>query len=330
MIRGTKRLLLAGASAVAILVGAAQAEATSYSIPGMYTFITPASGEYAIEAVGAVGGSSQEPPEYGGTSLIPGGPGAEAAGDVFLSAGEHLIIYVGGAGYTATFGNAGDGGGGGSFVFGPSSLLAAAGGGGGAGSGFGYVVGNISPGGPGQAGQSGQAGYGGFGGAGGVGGNGGGGGTLILCDGCVGNGGGGTGVNSAGGNGAGTASGGGGTLPVGGIGWEGGSYAGGGYGGGGGAGAGGGGGGGGNSGGGGGTSYPFYGGGGGGSYLAPAFTNQVLLGGVNYYDGYVSIDLLSPSVPEPSTWGMMLLGFVGLGFLGHRKANKGRAAPAAT
>ena len=268
MIRGTKRLLLAGASAVAIFVGAAQAEATSYSIPGMYTFITPASGEYAIEAVGAVGGSSQEPPEYGGTSLIPGGPGAEAAGDVFLSAGEHLIIYVGGAGYTATFGNAGDGGGGGSFVW-PVLVVGPAGGGGGAGSGFGYVVGNISPGGPGQAGQSGQAGYGGFGGAGGVGGNGGGGGTLILCDGCVGNGGGGRASTAPEGNGAGTASGGGVTLPVGGIGWEGGSYAGGGYGGGGGAGAGGG----------GGTSYPFYGGGGGGSYLAPAFTNQVLLGG---------------------------------------------------
>ena len=26
--------------------------------------------------------------------------------------------------------------------------------------------------------------------------------------------------------------------------------------------------------------------------------------------------------PEPSTWGMMLLGFAGLGFLGYRKAFK--------
>ena len=30
--------------------------------------------------------------------------------------------------------------------------------------------------------------------------------------------------------------------------------------------------------------------------------------------------------PEPSTWGMMLVGFAGLGFLGCRKAFKGRLA----
>jgi hypothetical protein len=32
------------------------------------------------------------------------------------------------------------------------------------------------------------------------------------------------------------------------------------------------------------------------------------------------------SIPEPSTWGMMLLGFAGLGFAGYRKAKSGRAA----
>jgi hypothetical protein len=31
------------------------------------------------------------------------------------------------------------------------------------------------------------------------------------------------------------------------------------------------------------------------------------------------------SVPEPSTWAMMLLGFVGLGFAGYRRARAGRA-----
>jgi PEP-CTERM motif-containing protein len=35
-----------------------------------------------------------------------------------------------------------------------------------------------------------------------------------------------------------------------------------------------------------------------------------------------------PTVPEPSTWAMLLLGFVGLGWLGYR-GKKGRLAPAA-
>lgn len=34
----------------------------------------------------------------------------------------------------------------------------------------------------------------------------------------------------------------------------------------------------------------------------------------------------SSTVPEPSTWAMMLLGFVGLGYAGYRKASAGRAA----
>jgi hypothetical protein len=33
------------------------------------------------------------------------------------------------------------------------------------------------------------------------------------------------------------------------------------------------------------------------------------------------------SVPEGSTWGMMLLGFAGLGFAGYRRARAGRSAP---
>jgi hypothetical protein len=35
------------------------------------------------------------------------------------------------------------------------------------------------------------------------------------------------------------------------------------------------------------------------------------------------------SVPEPSTWAMMLLGFAGLGFAGYRKAKTGRTVPSA-
>jgi hypothetical protein len=34
------------------------------------------------------------------------------------------------------------------------------------------------------------------------------------------------------------------------------------------------------------------------------------------------------SVPEPSTWAMMLLGFAGLGYVGYRRARIGRPSPA--
>lgn len=35
--------------------------------------------------------------------------------------------------------------------------------------------------------------------------------------------------------------------------------------------------------------------------------------------------VVSPAVPEPSTWMMMLLGFIGLGFASHRRARKSKA-----
>jgi PEP-CTERM motif len=35
------------------------------------------------------------------------------------------------------------------------------------------------------------------------------------------------------------------------------------------------------------------------------------------------------SIPEPSTWAMMLFGFLGLGFAGYRRARRSRAAFAA-
>jgi hypothetical protein len=35
---------------------------------------------------------------------------------------------------------------------------------------------------------------------------------------------------------------------------------------------------------------------------------------------------MAGTVPEPSTWLMMLLGFVGLGFLGYRKVRHGTLA----
>jgi len=60
----------------------------------------------------------------------------------------------------------------------------------------------------------------------------------------------------------------------------------------------------------------YGGGGGGGSYLAPTFANPVRLSGLNTGNGYVTIDLVAATVPEPSTWTMMAAGFAGLGFVG--------------
>jgi hypothetical protein len=65
-----------------------------------------------------------------------------------------------------------------------------------------------------------------------------------------------------------------------------------------------------------------FGGGGGGSYIAPAVTNTFGLDGVNSGNGFVTIDAVSPGVPEASTWAMMLAGFAGLGYAGWRKARQ--------
>src|ERR1700677_2081358 len=88
------------------------------------TFTAAVSGEYSLEALGASGGNQQE--------RAHGGLGAEVSGDLFLTAGEDLTLFVGGQGAYGA-GLQGGGGGGGSFVFHGTDLLAAAGGGGGAG-----------------------------------------------------------------------------------------------------------------------------------------------------------------------------------------------------
>jgi hypothetical protein len=299
MIKSTRAFLLAGASALAILASAAEANAETFAFTGaVQTFTASVPGEYAVELLGAGGGNA--------TILASeGGLGAEVSGDVFLAAGEDLTLFVGGQGES---GNESGGGGGGSFVFRGTDVLAVAGGGGGGG-----IVGG---GGGGLAGTSG--GTGGGGGVGGMGGSGGGGGRN--------NGGGGgagvrTGAAGDGGNGAGFGAGFGGKFPKGGLAGVGGgsNYGGGGYGGGGGSGLGGGGGSGFSGGGGGGGDYE---GGGGGSYLASLFTDQVLKAGVNNGDGSISINLLPPAVPEPSTWAMTLAGFAGLGWLMRTRGRK--------
>jgi hypothetical protein len=60
------------------------------------------------------------------------------------------------------------------------------------------------------------------------------------------------------------------------------------------------------------------GGGGGGSYLDAGFTDLVEIPGVRVGSGLVTISALG--VPEPATWGLMLVGFGGLGAALRRRA----------
>ena len=56
------------------------------------------------------------------------------------------------------------------------------------------------------------------------------------------------------------------------------------------------------------------------------YFTEALLRLQNVLDGKPGWVLYSPTVPEPSTWAMMLLGFAGLGFAGYRRARAGREA----
>src|SRR6478735_8583760 len=101
MIKSTKGLLLAGASALAILASAVEANAETFTVPGMFSFTASVSGEYAVELRGATGGTALE-----GEA---GGPGAFVSGDIFLTEGEDLTLFVGGQGGSGSI--AGGGGG---------------------------------------------------------------------------------------------------------------------------------------------------------------------------------------------------------------------------
>jgi hypothetical protein len=80
------KLLLAGASALAILAATTEARAEGFMFTGaVQTFTAVTAGEYAFDVLGAAGGPA-------------GGNGAEVSGDVFLTAGEFLSLYVGGGG----------------------------------------------------------------------------------------------------------------------------------------------------------------------------------------------------------------------------------------
>jgi unsaturated chondroitin disaccharide hydrolase len=52
------------------------------------------------------------------------------------------------------------------------------------------------------------------------------------------------------------------------------------------------------------------------------YFTEALLRLQNVLDGQPGWVLYSPTVPEPSTWAMMLLGFAGLGYAGYRRARE--------
>jgi hypothetical protein len=124
-----KRTWLAGASLLALVLGAGDANAVLFGFPGGGEYITPSTGYYDFEVAGAASGKAFDAPSF---------PGALVGGELFLVAGDILEIIVGGAGGDGGGGNGyGAGGGGGSFVFGAGLLFAAAGAGGGPGIGSG-------------------------------------------------------------------------------------------------------------------------------------------------------------------------------------------------
>ncbi len=303
------------ASAMLTILGCAPSEA-AVPLGDVSTYEITNTGTYALTVAGAQGGYNVGNPTIGG-------PGALISGDVYLYAGTVLSYLAGGAG-SQQGGDGGSGGSGGgmSFVAIGTAPLIVAGGGGGS-----YWFSGI-----GGAGQIGTAGGGINPGTNGQGAPGPGGGAGWFSDGGSGvpaselfGGGGHSGPTWAGGDGYL-----GGDAPFPGVPGPG---APGGYGGGGGGGYSCGGGGGGYSGGGGATgSNPFNdtcgAGGGGGSYISPLVFNVVAIEGGNsgpiatfpglgfqysayVVDGFVTIS----SVPEPSTWAMLLMGFGCIGLM---------------
>jgi PEP-CTERM motif-containing protein len=142
-----KRMWLAGASLLAIVLGSDAANAIVFQFGGA-AYTIPSTGLYDFSVAGAQGGHF-------------GGDGALVGGELFLDAGTTLNILVGGVGGYLQGNGSGGGGGGGSFVFGAGALLFAAGGGSGA-----AFLGGGSPG-IGSGGHpAGPASYGGAGGLG--------------------------------------------------------------------------------------------------------------------------------------------------------------------
>ena len=79
--------LLASVSVLALTIGAAKADTIDF-IGAEISYTVPVSGLYDITAYGA----------QGGPAVSFGGLGAEAGGDIFLSAGTTLTVLAGGQG----------------------------------------------------------------------------------------------------------------------------------------------------------------------------------------------------------------------------------------
>ena len=280
-----KRMWLAGASLLAIVLGSGNASAVVFGGPESVQYVVPSTGYYDFRVAGADGGGF----------AAPAGIGATAGGELFFDAGDTLDIVVGGFGGLGDLQEgSGGGGGGGSFVD-PGSLLFAAGGGGGGSFGADYGAPGIGSGGR-------PAGLASYGGAGGYG-------IPMFFPGSDGV----PGLPAQGGD-----------FPNGGLGaqacFPGGSCIpvapSGGYGGGGGGGY--------CCGGGGGGAPGGSGGQGGYSYVTKTARNAfgITGGNMNGYmgNGYVSINFVA--APEPSTWAMTLTGFAGLGWLARLRRRK--------
>lgn len=294
-----RKILLGGASCLALLGAAGEASAINFvdTTPGVSSFTAPTAGSYTVSVWGAQGGAGYGGYTPGGGATFAGGLGYGQRASFHLTAGETVNLFVGAKGGDASIGAIGGGGGGGGasgLLLGSSVFLGSlvSGGGGGGGKyGAGYNGQAASIGAPGGAGGGSVAHPGGpggvFGSPGGYSRNGAPGGGLDASSAgphagksYFAGGAGGTGFASGGPGGFGYAGGGGGYL--------------------------GGGGGGGISGGGGGDKY---GGGGGGSYNFGGKGQTALA--FNTGNGEIEI---SSSVPEPSTWAMM---FGGFGFTGY-------------
>ena len=86
-----KRMWLAGASLLAIVLGSGEANAVVFGTPGGIEYIIPSTGYYDFTVAGANGGAL-------GPGVPGGGNGAVVGGELFLGAGHILDIVVGGGG----------------------------------------------------------------------------------------------------------------------------------------------------------------------------------------------------------------------------------------